>query len=236
MVKFNSVSNSFLSIIFFIKNKNNDLEDKVLHIQYGGSVDLNTIVKPGCYALSTECVNTPMDEGLDISIDYSPLLVVRGNSDTLAQLCFNYHGGGIVVREANNIGNGLEPHWQPWKKIVFQNDLANIGDISTFEDRISKLESQIDEALYEVIEQTGTFDIKSSGSQSWTKVGTFSRSFVEIPTITFSLSGETGRITSGPTVSSVTLANVTVKFSSYSQGSSYSFTVKWHAVGKVIKK
>lgn len=76
--------------------------------------------------MGTECVNTPIDEGLDISIDYSPLLVVRGNSDTLAQLCFNYYGGGIVVREANNIENGLEPHWQPWKKIAFQNDLGGL--------------------------------------------------------------------------------------------------------------
>lgn len=115
------------------------------------------------------------------------------------------------------------------------NDLGNIGNVSTFEERISKIESKIDEALYEVIEQKGTFDISSKGSQSWTRVGTFPKPFVELPSITFSLGGETGRITSGPSVSDLTLANVTVKFSSFSQGSSYSFSVTWHAVGKVLK-
>ena len=107
-----------------------------MHIQYSGSVDLNTIVKPGCYTLSTECVHTPIDEGLDVSIDYSPLLVVRGTGDTLAQVCFNYYGAGIVVREANNIENGLEPHWQPWKKIAFQNYSGDAG--GTYEQRRQK--------------------------------------------------------------------------------------------------
>ena len=132
-------------------------------------------------------------------------------------------------------GDGNYGYYRADGSLIPFNDLANIGDISTFEDRISKLESKIDEALYEVIEQKGTFDIRSSGSQSWTKVGTFSKPFVELPTITFSLGGESKRITSGPSVSNLTLANVTVKFSSFSQGSSYSFSVTWHAVGKVLK-
>ena len=45
-------------------------------------------------------------------------------------------------------GDGNYGYYRADGSLIPFNDLANIGDISTFEDRISKLESKIDEALY----------------------------------------------------------------------------------------
>lgn len=159
--------------------------------------------------MSTNCTNTPMDEGLDISIDYSLLLVVRGNSDTLAQLCFNYYGGGIVVREANNIGNDLEPHWQPWKKLVFQSDL---GDVGTHEQRLQAIEVLFNnfnpiESKNGTMTYTGELDCGQKGYLSVI----FDTPFSGIPTITCSSSHQYV----GTSAINITQSGFTIEYYNY---------------------
>ena len=196
--------------------------------------------------MSTNCTNTPMDEGLDISIDYSPLLVVRGNSDTLAQLCFNYYGAGIVVRETNNIGNGLEPHWQPWKKLVFQTNLDSFSisainisyDNSTtglnannLQEAIDLLRYDFETTLYEHKTQTGSFSysVYDVWGETYTKTIIFPTPYAKIPTVTASCG-----IGYGVKVRDITETSCIIDWT-YGGGNDGKHTITWTAQGYVSK-
>ena len=117
---------------------------------------------------------------------------------------------------------------------IFYNDLANIGDISSHEDRIVAIESMIEEALYEECTLSGSGSI-TTGSNTYTKVYKyieFSKPFVEIPTIT--IHETSGSSTQWVGYSDVTCSGFYASASSHYKNISVPFS--WTATGKVYRE
>lgn len=75
------------------------------------SSNLNSIVKGGIYRLNQSVINGPP------GADYGQLLVIRGSSDTIAQLVFPYGTDDIWRRSGNPSEVGGSGIWRPWIKV-----------------------------------------------------------------------------------------------------------------------
>jgi len=80
------------------------------------SNDFNSIVKAGCYRLSGTLVNGPPG-----AVGYGQLLVVRGLSDSIAQIYFNYDGSGIWTRGGDPPEVGGSGTYRNWRAIPLYN-------------------------------------------------------------------------------------------------------------------
>lgn len=76
------------------------------------SVDLDSIVKGGMYRLNGGVINGPP------GANYGQLLVIRGGSDTIAQLVFPYHNDAIYRRSGNPSEVGGSGSWRPWVEML----------------------------------------------------------------------------------------------------------------------
>jgi hypothetical protein len=100
-----------------VTNLPSDLANKMA-TGYGASINFNSYVTAGCYRFEAGNTNGPGSE-----FDYGQLLVIRGASDTVAQIAFTYSTAKAKIRTAYGVGG--TPVFSAWK---------NLGSASTYID------------------------------------------------------------------------------------------------------
>lgn len=88
--------------------------------------DLNTLVNSGVYRLESANINGPAD-----SPNYSQMLVMRGYSDTIAQMIINYASADVYVRAGNPPAVGGNGTWTQWYTLARQLTSVDFTEIDT---------------------------------------------------------------------------------------------------------
>lgn len=82
-------------------------------LEYKSNTNWDTIVEAGMYRLDNIEKQSNYINGMT---SYGQLLVVRGSSDTIAQIYFNYADNNIFTRSANGVG-GSTVNWTAWHRL-----------------------------------------------------------------------------------------------------------------------
>ena len=113
------LSGGTMSNTNLVTNLNADLLDGVHASTFmrkytaANEVDANTLVDAGSYRLMALGSNFPVTNP-----NYGQLLVVRGSSDTIAQMYFTYDATRMYVRTGNAVDNA-NGSWKDWKTVAF---------------------------------------------------------------------------------------------------------------------
>ena len=113
------LSGGTMSNTNLVTNLNADLLDGVHASTFmrkytaANEVDANTLVDAGSYRLNALGSNFPVTNP-----NYGQLLVVRGSSDTIAQMYFTYDATRMYVRTGNAVDNA-NGSWKDWKTVAF---------------------------------------------------------------------------------------------------------------------
>jgi hypothetical protein len=78
--------------------------------------DFNDVIQPGFYRLGANHVNAP-----SANVWYGQMLVIRGGSDTIVQMCFGHPNSSFIYSRSGNpriIGGGSDGIWHSWVSVV----------------------------------------------------------------------------------------------------------------------
>ncbi|MFC3768350.1 hypothetical protein [Paenibacillus sp. GCM10012303] len=88
--------------------------------------DLNTIVQPGFYRLQTAHPNIP-----NVDCEYGQMIIIRGGSDTITQMCFAYMDvTHSYIRSGNPPQVGSTGGYSAWARLMTQHGGTFTGPIT----------------------------------------------------------------------------------------------------------